>query len=501
MATTTLNLYKYTGPLNTINKTLPTATKKTGTQVEPPQSVLECDFIITGTAIPEYNYAYVSTFKRYYFITDCLWLGGNAFQIHLKCDVLFTNKTKIQALNAMVKFSQYGDALERDDRLNYKDYTTADVTSNVPYYNEYNTVSSGTDPMIMIRYYNMPPRLSGSGTPPQKLTAIWAVIMSQTKYSDFMATYASNLLTEEKRTAVANAIIDVSEVYYMTPARCAASNLTASSNSLTIATPDFPEGIEISTADWGFNGPFYICDNPAAQLPSLGYYECPAFEVQLARYEYVNGKYESQLPFLGTKEIVPADIGIYYPCTVSYQITFDMIGNNYVVTPVVTRTSTGVTTVLYNYSDVIENHKKTGFLSNESLNRNTWAVVGLLASGVSAAATGNLGGVITAGKNVIDTRKSVAAATHYIGGFSSEYEYATTARPPFMNISHIIEVDTNPTVFNPLWGYPDHQIRTLSSIAAATWFQCEAVDMRSFSTITKTEVDEIENLLLSGVYA
>ncbi len=498
MATTTLNLYKYTGVLNQINKTLPTPTIKTGTQVEPPQSVIECDFIIKSATLPEYNYAYVDVFKRYYFITETLWLGADAFQIHLKCDVLYTWKTQINSIQAMIEYSQLGNALERDPRLNYKDYTTSTVSDVVSYHSVYNDNTSTRDPYVMIRYYAQPARLSALDTPAAKISTIWAALMPQQTYSNMLAYYSSNIYSDTQRTAMASAIIDVSEVYYISAARVAASSLTTD-NAITITTPDQPTGIVWGGNQFGAN-PLYICDNPAAQLSTLGYYEIPAFTVPMARYEYVNAIYETQMPFLGVKQCVPAQIGIYYPCTVKYRITFDMIGNSYVITPVVTNTVTSTTTVLYEYSEVIENHKRTGFLTNDSLDRNTWATMGFLASAAIGATTGNIGGIITSGKNMIDTQISVAAATQYKGGFSDEYEYTTTTTPDFRNIAHIIDVDTNVLSFTLLWGFPDHNVRQISTLPSGYYFKCENVLLTGTSPISHDEVVEIEKLLLSGVY-
>lgn len=500
MATTTLQLYKYTGPLDTINKTLPTPTKKTGTQVDPPQSVLECDFIITGTAIPEYNYAYVNTFKRYYFITDVIWLGGNAFQLHLKVDPLYTNKTKIDALYAQVEYSSLGDALEHDPRLNMKDYVTEYITDEVRYYNIYNDNTSGSDPMILLRYNYLPKRLGTGESPVAELNTVRSVFMTPTSWGHFLAEYASANMdggSDSKRTAVGNAIIDVSMVYYMTEARCAASSLTQAT-TLEFCTPDEPQGIVVNPVNWGATK-FYICDNPAAQLATLGYYELPAATVPLAYYPYINATYVTHMPFIGDKQIVPAEWNIKEACSLKYRITFDMIGNNYIITPVKTINSTD--TILYEHVDVIENKNRVGFPINNSLNRTTWANAGLLAAGALSAYTGNIAGVVGAYKNLLATKEEVAGATHYKGGFSSDFDYAVELYPKFRNVLRIVEYDTNPTVFWPLWGYPDHQIRQLSTITDGGWFKCEKVDMRSFSMITKDEVDMIKQKLLSGVYA
>lgn len=503
----TLTLYNYSGPLDTINKTLSGGTVKTGTQVDTPQSFTDMQIIIESATAPTWNYCTMSDTGRNYFITNIEWLGGKAFMLTLHVDVLTSNKTAIDNLYAQVEYSTSGDALEHDPRLNMKDYTSEYVSDEKRYYNVYDDSTSGNEPMIMIRYHYFPPRLSASDTPQTQLTTVRAAIMTGQQYSNFIATYCSAAMdggilfgADSKRNAIGNAIIDVSEVYYMTLARCIASNLTKT-NTIVFTTPDEPQGISVSTADWGGgdSNKFYICDNPVSQLGTLGYYDIPAFEVPVAYYPYINAHYISKMPFLGDKTVVPADWDITYQCKVKYRITFDMIGNNYVLTPIVTRN--GTDTVLYEHVDVIENHKRQGFPVNGSMDRNTWANAGLIASGALAAYTGNMAGVVTAYKNVLSVKEEVAGATHYKGGFSSDWEFAAEFYPKFRNVMRVIEYDTNPTVFWPKWGYPDHQIRKLSTLTDGDWFKCEKVEMRGFSTITKEEVDEIEMKLLSGVYA
>lgn len=500
----TLTLYNYSGPLDTINKTLTGGTVKTGTQVDTPQSFTDMQIIIESATAPTWNYCTMSDTGRNYFITNIEWLGGKAFMLTLHVDVLTSNKTAIDALYAQVEYSSLGDALEHDPRLDMKDYVTEYITDEVRYYNIYNDNTSGSDPMILLRYNYLPKRLGTGESPVNQLNTVRSVFMTPTSWGHFLAEYASANMdggiffgSDSKRTAVGNAIIDVSMVYYMTEARCAASSLTQAT-TLEFCTPDEPQGIVVNPVNWGATK-FYICDNPAAQLATLGYYELPAATVPLAYYPYINATYVTHMPFIGDKQFVPAEWNIKQACSLKYRITFDMIGNNYIITPVKTINSTD--TVLYEHVDVIENKNRVGFPINNSLNRTTWANAGLIAAGALSAYTGNFAGVVGAYKTLLATKEEVAGATHYKGGFSSDYDYAVELYPKFRNILRVVEYDTNPTVFWPKWGYPDHQVRQLSTLTDGDFFKCEKVEMRGFSTITKDEVDEIEMKLLSGVYA
>lgn len=87
------------------------------------------------------------------------------------------------------------------------------------------------------------------------------------------------------------------------------------------------------------------------------------------------------------------------------------------------------------------------------------------------------------------------------GGYGQYTPYVPFGVEGIRTCVAVVLPDTDTATFWSNWGYPDHEVRSISAITDGTWFQCEAVDMRSFSTITQTEVDEIERLLLSGVFA
>ena len=59
--------------------------------------------IETSTNISGYNYAYISDFGRYYFITDIKAVRNGLWQLSLKVDVLMTYSTEILALSAVIR--------------------------------------------------------------------------------------------------------------------------------------------------------------------------------------------------------------------------------------------------------------------------------------------------------------------------------------------------------------------------------------------------------------
>lgn len=62
-----------------------------------PELILSID-VATG-----YNYAYIPTWQKYYFLHDATVLDGNRCMIPATCDVLTTNADEIKDLNVRVK--------------------------------------------------------------------------------------------------------------------------------------------------------------------------------------------------------------------------------------------------------------------------------------------------------------------------------------------------------------------------------------------------------------
>lgn len=56
--------------------------------------------------ISTYNYAYISEFGRYYYITDIVSVRTNCWVISLRCDVLMSYKDEIQSMNVILNNTQ-----------------------------------------------------------------------------------------------------------------------------------------------------------------------------------------------------------------------------------------------------------------------------------------------------------------------------------------------------------------------------------------------------------
>lgn len=87
-------LYKYDGHPNTVNKVLGDGREFTGH--------LKQDFDVTrpylnlrSGSLPEYNYCYIDTLGRYYFIQSVTYLGNQTYELSLSVDVLKTYESEI----------------------------------------------------------------------------------------------------------------------------------------------------------------------------------------------------------------------------------------------------------------------------------------------------------------------------------------------------------------------------------------------------------------------
>ena len=104
----TIKFYSITVKRNVLNKTLGTATDLTGT-LRDPCSLIDPDILIESATVPAFNYAQISDFGRYYFITSITAESYNMYRIRMHEDVLMSWKgTKETTLGADDATGIYG---------------------------------------------------------------------------------------------------------------------------------------------------------------------------------------------------------------------------------------------------------------------------------------------------------------------------------------------------------------------------------------------------------
>lgn len=96
-----VKLWKYNGELKQVDKHLSdTPLEYEAVYAKHPVNLLRPEIRISGintmTDISDYNYMWISTTRRYYFITSITTEPGHIKQIIGECDVLYSHRTEIK---------------------------------------------------------------------------------------------------------------------------------------------------------------------------------------------------------------------------------------------------------------------------------------------------------------------------------------------------------------------------------------------------------------------
>lgn len=91
---TTINFYSYTGHNNTVNKQLGSPTQIAG-DLRQTFDVLRPAIRIKWQSRPIFNYCYIETLGRYYFVESVEFVGNMTYDLALTIDVLKTYETQI----------------------------------------------------------------------------------------------------------------------------------------------------------------------------------------------------------------------------------------------------------------------------------------------------------------------------------------------------------------------------------------------------------------------
>lgn len=111
-----INLYKFAKRENSTKQPTGTGTQFTCVLKEPTSAVEPTIILETsGNAFPDYNYAYIAAFGRYYFITDIV-SDGYEWIISMTTDVMATYKTQIGSWSGYVLRSSHSyNGLVKDE--------------------------------------------------------------------------------------------------------------------------------------------------------------------------------------------------------------------------------------------------------------------------------------------------------------------------------------------------------------------------------------------------
>ena len=129
----TLTLYNNVSEVNKVDKDITELVVLTGVLKED-TSLLDPTIIVSDIA--EYlalmNYAYITEFSRYYFITDIRYLNNNLWEITMHVDVLYTFRDAIRANNAIIERNESEYDLKLNDGIFKTQQNPRIATYNFP---------------------------------------------------------------------------------------------------------------------------------------------------------------------------------------------------------------------------------------------------------------------------------------------------------------------------------------------------------------------------------
>lgn len=104
-----ITLYQTTSERERINKVLGSYIAMTGT-LRGESSVINPSFLIEYSNPSDYNYCYIPSFGRYYFITNITSIRNNIWRIDCSVDVLMSFRNEILNLEVIVSQNSLPDA-------------------------------------------------------------------------------------------------------------------------------------------------------------------------------------------------------------------------------------------------------------------------------------------------------------------------------------------------------------------------------------------------------
>ena len=114
----TIDLYKNSSEVNKVDKDLELLAELTGTLKEE-TSIINPVILISDidSYISSMNYAYITEFNRYYFITNIESVRNNLWRVSFHVDVLYTYKNNIRENFAIVERNENEYDLKLNDGL------------------------------------------------------------------------------------------------------------------------------------------------------------------------------------------------------------------------------------------------------------------------------------------------------------------------------------------------------------------------------------------------
>ena len=515
-----INVYQLTGEEHLVTKTLKLTLKDTIYGVFRENiNVLTPSILIEYDALPTFNYVYIPSLNRYYFVVSINCVRRNVYQIDLKVDVLYTYDVDIRKQNCYVSRNEntYDTSLV-DERRPTEDIPTIFYRDCSTFRNAINAVNCAITPDDFDGYNYVVTNVTGT-TPSSDITPPSNASLLPTigKYTSSIISYAIKISTASKiQSAFA---MDDTKVGYN-------YSLIVYPFDVSDFTNVQPEGYEtgilfgdynIDDGDLSFVE-FWDCTNPVlgrqVYTASLGYAIIEDFTISASFSgvkEYLNYEpyltMEMFIPFVGWVKVNPKEI---YGNRVMVYYGIDILSGfatAYVYVYETKKRCIYSTTCQIGVKLPITTSNKFE-IEREKQNNVNNLTLGLISSGLSlgiGAVTQNPLGMIGGVLSVAQAIKSYTNANNLM--FERGQVTFTSTETAFyqpQNKVWIKETYHNPrsiteSTFGKLNGYPLRNYTDLTSITGYTEIPDMHYEPSTQLNITKSEIDEIVSLARGGI--
>ena len=489
-------------------------------------NLLTPSFLFESETIPEFNYVYICTLGRYYFVSNIQLIRNNIYRLDLKVDVLKTYATDIYKQDAFVSRNEnlYDETLY-DDRFPLSTqfgFSYYDVNSIYPT-TEFNCVnvtfeqslSTGYRWVVSALTKNTPKANSHEVIAPlnsdlQNITSVYpanASIGSKLLYYalDMNAgCYFSNAIMKD--SSIASYVL--SFVYYPFDVTTISQKSSSGTYSYVIVNDgkltDYQDGtFETSGSTQGH------MITSAYDITNMGYAIIADFTIPdgttFKDYEPVS-YYELWIPFVGWVKLNPVDI-LGKRIIVYYAID---IGSG-MATAYVKQWSAD--SPLYSASCQVGSRLPINTTNEEQLTRQKQnnvlnLAVGLIGAGVSGGigALGNplalVGGALSGTKAIssfVNTNNMMFELAH-TSLFSSETSLYGNINKVILRVRYRnVSIVGSESIYAHIQGKPLNRYTSLLNITGYTEIPELHYKSSTFTYITKTEIDEIVSLAKNGI--
>lgn len=468
-----------------LSKTLTGGTTLTGT-LRAPASVTDPVIVIEKNSFPSWNYAYISEFGRYYFITNITSVRENLWQIDMHVDVLMSFSATILTQEAFVSRNEF----DEDNRI--ADLKRPSLSRSVISYNEFltnpfNVVESGIPTVAnqkksyvivlarslatsdMPQSYTAPTNISPLVFPngQQYMTIGGSQTLIATKWEEINNLFSGSYNTDQ--------VIAIISYPFDVVAQANAGGVFSQDDTFNIGGYNLT-GRELS--------PYY------SSIISLGSKAVTGYYSDWRDYEPYT-EYKLYMPYIGyvslpSEEIVDHTIFVKYAVDMSNgnANAFVICNSRIIYTQ---QCQIGIQIPL-SRSNAYEwqRNNMLNFMSGVS------GMGKLVAGGASKNPALIAKGISDIGSSVYNTMHnhlmiSGALAQPNVSRYSPSKCGLYVQRQQFYTL----------TDYGHMVGYPVNNIDTLNTYQGFT--VCESVHLNGFTTATHDELREIESLLLSGV--